>query len=255
MPDLSTAYQNAAFIPGGDDYPARWAEKAAAFRAERRPETHAYGPGPREVFDLFRPSGAARGTLVFIHGGYWMETDRTLWSHLAAGAVARGWAVAIPSYDLCPAVRIATITRQISAAVDAVAALTPGPSRVTGHSAGGHLAARMACADAAPRAPIERIVPISVLSNLVPLMHTDLNATLQIDAAEAAAESPVLHPRPAMPVHLWVGAAERPAFLDQSRWLSRAWDAPLTLDPGRHHFDVIEGLEQPDSALTSALLD
>ena len=97
-------------------------------------------------------------------------------------------------------------------------------------------------------------MPISPLSNLVPLMHTDLNATLHIDPAEAAAESPVLHPRPATPVHVWVGGAERPAFINPSRWLSRAWNAPLTVEPGRHHFDVIDGLEAPDSPLMAALL-
>ncbi len=256
MQDLSSEYQNAACIPDGADYPALWAAKAAAFRAVSAVETHTYGPGEREAYDLLRPSGAARGTLVFIHGGYWMETDRSLWSHLATGALSRGWAVALPSYDLCPAVRIATITRQASAAVDAVASMTSGSLRLSGHSAGGHLVARMACADAAPAAVarIERIVPISALSNLVPLMRTDMNAALHIDAAEAAAESPFLHPRPSIPIHVWVGGAERPAFLDQSRWLSRAWDAPLTIERGRHHFDVIEGLEQPDSALMQAIL-
>jgi hypothetical protein len=161
MHDLSIAYRNADFIPGGKDYPPLWVTKAAALRAVAGGETHSYGPTPREAFDLFRPAGEAQGTLVFVHGGYWMETDRSMWSHLAAGALARGWAVALPSYDLCPAVRIATITRQIAAAVDAVAALVPGPLRLAGHSAGGHLVARMACADAAPAAAarIRRIVP------------------------------------------------------------------------------------------------
>ena len=51
-----------------------------------------------------------------------------------------------------------------------------------------------------------------------------------------------------------VGEAERPAFRDQALWLSQAWDAELVIDPGRHHFDVIESLGQPDGALTLALL-
>jgi hypothetical protein len=55
-------------------------------------------------------------------------------------------------------------------------------------------------------------------------------------------------------VSVWVGAAERPAFLEQAGWLARAWDAPLTREPGRHHFDVIEGLESPGSALAEAVL-
>ena len=80
-----------------------------------------YGHGTREVLDLFMPEGAPKGLVVFVHGGYWMKFDRSYWSHLAAGAQAQGWAVAMPSYDLCPRVRIADITRQIANAV-AVAA-------------------------------------------------------------------------------------------------------------------------------------
>ncbi|MEM8582137.1 MAG: alpha/beta hydrolase, partial [Pseudomonadota bacterium] len=58
----------------------------------------------------------------------------------------------------------------------------------------------------------------------------------------------------ALPVTVWVGAEERPVFLDQARWLANAWGANLRIDPGRHHFDVIDGLCEAESPLTSALL-
>lgn len=255
--DLTDAYTNADHIPGGANYPARWAARAAAFRAARPPQVLAYGTGAREGIDLFLPEGAPNGLLVFIHGGYWKAFHRSDWSHLAAGPLARGWAVALPSYDLCPQVRIAAISRQIRAALILAAAQVAGPVVIAGHSAGGHLAARMACADL--RLPVldrvARVVPISALSNLAPLMATGMNAVLGIDAPEAAAESPLLHPRPAVPVTVWVGGAERPAFLAQSDWLARAWNAPLVVDPGRHHFDVVEGLEHADSALCRTVLE
>lgn len=114
--ELDDAYANAAHIAGADAYPARWAAKAAAFR-EAMSETgharldHAYGPGAREALDLFLPRGEPTGLCVFVHGGYWLRFDRSYWSHLAAGALARGWAVAMPSYDLCPDVMIGKITR------------------------------------------------------------------------------------------------------------------------------------------------
>jgi hypothetical protein len=50
-----------------------------------------------------------------------------------------------------------------------------------------------------------------------------------------------------------VGADERPAFLDQARWLAEAWGVELTFETGRHHFDVIEGLEHADSPMMRAL--
>ena len=57
-----------------------------------------------------------------------------------------------------------------------------------------------------------------------------------------------------MPVTVWVGGAERPAFLDQARLLAEAWSVPLVVEPERHHFDVIEGLTRANSPLTAAVL-
>jgi arylformamidase len=82
-----------------------------------------------------------------------------------------------------------------------------------------------------------------------------MNATLSIDADEAARESPArLSKRPEVAVRVWVGANERPAFLWQARTLAEEWDCPWTAEPGRHHLDVIEGMEDPDSPLTQALI-
>ncbi len=99
-------------------------------------------------------------------------------------------------------------------------------------------------------------MPISPLSDLRPLMQTKMNDDLRLDAAEAGTESPALQRALRdIPVTVWVGAEERPAFLDQARWLADAWpNAKLHVDPGRHHFDVIDGLRDPDSPLMCALL-
>ena len=262
LPDLSDAYANAPHIPGAAEYPPRWAAAAAAFRAALGARARLglpNGPGARNRYDLFLPEGAARGLAVFIHGGYWRAFGREDWSHLAGGALARGWAVAMPSYTLAPEARIADIVQEMRAAVDAAAAEVPaGPLVLTGHSAGGHLVARLACADMdfAAAGRLARVLPISPVADLAPLMQTNLNADLHLDPAEAAAESPVRHAlRPGVAANVWVGARERPAFLDQARGLAQAWDAALTIAPGRHHFDVIDSLTEAQGALTRALLD
>lgn len=255
-PDPDRDYMNGAFIPGAADYPARWQTKAAAFRDSLGPRAEIdlpYGPAPRQKLDLFLPESPPRGALVFVHGGYWHLFDKSHWSHLAAGALARGFAVAMPGYTLAPEARIAAMTAEIATACRLVATRAPGPLIVTGHSAGGHLAARMGCADIA--APVTRVVPISPLTELAPLMATAMNETLGIDDSEAATESPArLALRPGTSAHVWVGAAERPAFLWQARVLAEEWDCPWTADPGKHHFDVIEALEDPASPLTETLL-
>ncbi|MCP1168262.1 alpha/beta hydrolase, partial [Limimaricola sp. ASW11-118] len=132
----------------------------------------------------------------------------------------------------------------------------PGPLRLAGHSAGGHLVARMACADLSPpwRDRVARIVPISPLSDLRPLMGTTMNDDLRLDREEAEAESPVLCDQVDLPMTVWVGAAERPAFIEQARGLAAKRGCDLVQAPGRHHFDVIEELAEPDSPLTGALL-
>ena len=257
MTDLSRDYMNSAFIPDGDNFYPRWQGQAAAFRdqmAKRSTLNIPYGPGARQAFDLFRPEGMARGLMVFVHGGYWLACGREDYSHLAAGALARGWACALPSYTLAPNARIAAMTDEIAGAVRAASAMVAGPVVVTGHSAGGHLAARMGCAGLV--VPVARVVPISPLADLAPLMQTDMNANLAIDPAEADRESPArLALRTGVQAHVWVGGQERPAFLWQARTLSEAWNCPWTVEAGRHHFDVIDGLTDPNSALMTACLE
>ncbi|MCB1376578.1 MAG: alpha/beta hydrolase, partial [Rhodobacteraceae bacterium] len=184
----------------------------------------------RERFDLFLPEGEATGVVIFVHGGYWLRFDRSFWSHFAKGPLARGWAVALPSYDLCPAVRVSQITRQIARAVQAIADMVPGPVALTGHSAGGHLVARMLAPgmlEADLLARISMVVPISPVADLRPLMKTSMNADLQLTEAEAEAESPVFQPAPATPVVVRAGAAELPAFVEQAQALATAWGAGL----------------------------
>lgn len=235
---MSDNYANAAYIPGGSEYPAMWQAKAAAFRAAYPPRVLDCGPG----VDLFAPS-SPRGVLVFFHGGFWMETGSDWWSHLAAGALAQGWAVALPSYTLAPKARIGAMVTEAVAAVRAVRAAVPGRCVVTGHSAGGHLAARVAAL-----ATVDRAVPISPLADLRVFLDHPMNAVLRMDAAEAEAQSPVLT-RPLCPIHVHVGAEERAAFLWQARLLSEAWGCPWTVAAGRHHFDVIEDMERPSPLL------
>lgn len=253
--DWNDAYANAPHIAGGAEYPARWEALAAEFRGRTPPETLAYGAHPRQQIDLFRPEGEARGLLVFVHGGYWRAFDRGFWSHLAAGPLARGWAVALPGYVLAPEVRVAAITRMVADAVTAAAAEVGGPLHLIGHSAGGHLVTRQVCEDAvlpeAVAARVRRVISISGVHDLRPLLRTAINADLRLDAAEAAAESPALRlPREDVQVQVWVGADERPEFVRQSALLANIWtglggDTSFTIMPGRHHFDVIEELAEP----------
>lgn len=251
--DWDDAYANGAHVPGSEAYPDAWARDAAAFRGTARQRD-----------GVFLPEGTPKGLLVFVHGGYWMRFDPSSWSHLATGALARGWAVAFPGYTLAPAARIAAITREVAQGIAAAAGVVDGPIVLCGHSAGGHLVARMLCDDRPlPEAVLSRIVrcvPVSGLFDLRPLMPTAMNATLQLDLAEARSESPALREVAApVPLVAWVGGIERPEFLRQSALIANVWQGlgvptRFVADPDRHHFDVIDGLLRPDSPLVEAAL-
>jgi hypothetical protein len=103
-------------------------------------------------------------------------------------------------------------------------------------------------------ARLSHVMPISPVSDLRPLLQTSMNEQFRLDRAAAEAESPALMRPLPVPVTVWVGAEERPVFLDQARWLASAWNAGHEIAKGRHHFDVIEALCDEKSRMVSQLL-
>ncbi len=266
MIDWNDAFDNSGYVPEATRLVEDWTETAAAFRTAH-PTAQldlAYGDRPRNHIDLFFPSGTPRGVIVFVHGGYWHRLDKSVWSHFAAAATGAGWAMAIPGYTLAPEVRITNITREIAQAVTFAASRIEGPLRLAGHSAGGHLVSRMACADGPlpeeVAGKVEKIISISGVHDLRPMVGIEMNRTLRLTDSEAAAESPVLHqPNPDIPVTFWVGAKERPEFLRQTRLIAETWslgggNVRDVYEPDRDHFTVVAGLADPQSPLVAALL-
>jgi arylformamidase len=188
--------------------------------------------------DLFLPRGVERPPVVmFFHGGYWQALDRTAVSHVAAGLVALGVAVALPSYDLCPDVPLLHICGQAEAAARALHGRMRCPMLVSGHSAGGHLAAWLLA-----RMPPETVavaLPISGLFWLEPLIPTSINTALGLDAQTARALSPALLPPPGRPLIAAVGGEESSEFLRQSREFAAAWGGRAEVLAGLNHFTVL----------------
>ncbi len=128
----------------------------------------------------------------------------------------------------------------------------------------GQLVARLLCAGsplaADVLARVERTVPISGIHDLRPLLATAMNATLRLDEEEAVRESlALLRPLGTPRVVAWVGAAERPELVRQSRLLGLVWDGldariEVVEEPAMDHFSVIEGLADPRSSLVEALV-
>jgi len=261
--DYEAEYNNRARVPEHPAHIAGWARDAAAYRDQHAPREIAYGPGVRNKIDFF--PGDGRGAIVvFIHGGYWQALDRPFFSHLAAGLNAHGIDVAIPGYDLCPEVTVEAIIGEMRAASRELARLAR-PLVISGHSAGGHLAACMLATDWRafdPTLPADLVAAayaISGLFDLRQLVGTSINNALHLDQTSARAASPLLWRAPASgSLDAVVGGDESAEYLRQSRTIVDKWEAGglptrFAAIGGANHFTAIAPLADPGSPMVARL--
>ncbi len=269
--DYEAEYNNRARVPEHPQIFARWETDAAAYREHMSREESAelglkYGPSARQTVDLFFPEATGRGPLaVFVHGGYWRSLAPSQFSHMAAGLVSRGVAVAVIGYDLCPRVSVGEIIAQVRAACLFLWHRFGQRMLVYGHSAGGHLAGAMLATDwkALDRNAPPNLVPaaysISGLFDLTPLLGISMNQDLRLDPDQARAVSPLFWPAPkGHTLDSVVGALESDEFLRQARIIAEAWSkggatARFEAIDGANHFTVIDPLTDTNSAMVERL--
>ena len=261
--DYEVEYNNRARVPENPALMAGWARHAAAYRAAHAPRQIAYGPSPRNTIDLF--SGDGQGPIVvFIHGGYWQALDGSSFSHCARGLNTHGIDVAIPSYDLCPQVTVDTIIAEMRAAACELAKLGR-PLVISGHSAGGHLAACLLATDwqtqdtSLPKHLVIAAYAISGLFDLVPLVGTSINKAMGLDEASARAASPLFWKAPAHgSLDAVVGEAESAEYHRQSRTMTEAWargglPTRYGIVADANHFTAVAPLSDPASSMALRL--
>jgi arylformamidase len=261
--DYEAEYNNRARVPQHPAVMAGWVRDAAAWRESHPPRSIRYGGGARNVIDFF--AGERQGPIVvFIHGGYWQALDSSSFSHLARGLNAHGISVAIPSYDLCPDVTIEQIIVEMRMASRELARLSERLV-ISGHSAGGHLAACMLATDWKAfdaRLPSNLVIAayaISGLFELAPLVGTSINRALGLDEVAAKAVSPLFFQPPAQgSLDAVVGEAESAEYFRQSRTIVERWgqagiSTRFGTVAGANHFTAIAPLVEPNSPMVSRL--
>jgi arylformamidase len=262
---LDTAYNNTAAVglAKRDRYVADWTARTAALAKKVNAQLNLrYGDGPRHRIDFFPCGRKSAPTLVFIHGGYWQMSDKENYGFVAEGPLAQGINVAMIEYTLAPAIRMDGIVAEARLAMKWIVghlgdlgAATDGVY-VTGHSAGGHLTAMVLGENG-----VKGGIPISGLFDLEPIRLSYLNDKVQMDAAEARRNSPLLSvPASGPPIVVTVGADELPELVRQSEEFHQAWTKkglkgrylPLA---GHEHFSILEELASPTGKLTATLTD
>lgn len=218
----------------------------------------------RQSFDLYLPEAARPPLVVFIHGGFWVESDDDyrIGERIAEALVADGAAVALVRYRLSPGVRHPTHVRDVATAL---AALKRSADRygydatrlyLVGHSAGATLAALLALEPGYLRdvglkpSDIAGAVLISGIYDLTPsgpltAQHARiLAATFGPDAAARRAASPITHVRAGPPLLILAGANDFPGFAVDARRFTRALRAAghrkvrELIVPAVNHFTV-----------------
>ena len=268
--EVERGYNNRAAVPDHQRWLDEWANRSQRARAELRPAIDVrYGTSPAETLDLYVPRQPARGTLLYIHGGWWRSLDKSDYGFVAPAFVAAGYAVALINYTLCPEGTIANAVEQCRRALlwlvrEGPARGAPAPLVIGGHSAGGHLTAMMYTTDwrahGLASAPFVGGASLSGVHALEPLVQFSHNVDFRLDVAEARRMSPAAaQPLTDAPLLLAVGADETSEFVRQTDLLWDAWprnhpagvSGPMHI-ASRNHYDVVLDYADPASAFTRA---
>ncbi|MFL6691439.1 MAG: alpha/beta hydrolase [Ramlibacter sp.] len=263
--DLESQYNPRKAVPNVEQFAQRSAALSAATR-QRRGDARLdlrYGQGKLATLDIFPAATAGAPVHVFLHGGYWRGRDKSDYSYVADALVPLGITTVVMNYDLCPAVELPAIVRQVREGFQWVQAHAmewggdPAQITASGHSAGAHLiAAALPGTGEAPAAWLPRAaVLVSGIYELEPVLSVSVNQEIRLRPEQVDALSPMRHPpTPAVPLLVVAGGAEPTAWVKQSHDFAKACtaaggSAAYVELPGTHHYSVMTALESANGTL------
>ncbi|EAQ8545543.1 alpha/beta hydrolase [Salmonella enterica] len=233
-----------------------------------------YGLGPREKFDHFHNPDFShkdtRGVFIFIHGGYWQGEVKEAYAFIGEQLLEKNIDVMLIEYDLTkenmvdgkltPRVSMTALVNQVGRALDTIQTymkdnnMSEMPVYLSGHSAGGHLAAYWKDHPAINSA----VLSISGLFDLSPIATTKkIGTALQLSENEIVNLSPInnIHPanKTSLPIYIYYGGDEQPELKEQSLNYSNKlqrynYNISLTEVDNANHLEILASLfTKPDS--------
>ncbi len=244
---------------------------------EKRDIVYFDGPDADRAYhklDLFLPKGRQDfPVVVFIHGGAWLIGDKNdfgIYAAIGRMLASHGIGAATINYRLSPQVKhpehIKDVARAFAWVHQHIAQYGGRPDRlfVSGHSAGGHLAALLSTDESWLRAEglslsdIRGAVPISGVYSIPPRMFKDVFGT---DPEARQAASPINHVHAGCPPFLIIyGDHDMPFCEVMSEAFAKALAGKnvsaeaLAIKP-RNHIDILAKLRINDDPCAVALRD
>ena len=263
MINYNDAFNSAKLIPGAHRYLPGWKKKSKAFREMMSEQSKAqidvvYDEDTNLLMDVFSPGPYVEATVVFVYGGFWTDYEKSVFSYLAMGPVLNNMRVIIPALPKCPDVTIPEINKSFLKCLRVVCRRFTGDILLVGQQSGAHVVGRSIVKDELTDTILERIkhvMLLSPISDLKPLLYTnkkeDLHLTEEVATAETLSN---LNLSDKMKVTIWVGADERPIYLEQAQQLATAWKCSWVKSKNRHHLDIADGLGKNTSKLMNTLM-
>jgi acetyl esterase/lipase len=256
-----------------------WAEEARApktggnYEVEVRkdiPYVEGKDVDERQKLDLYLPKGAKDyPTLFFIHGGGWTGGSRSGFDRIGRTFARNGVAFVSVGYRLSPKVQhpahIQDVAKGFSWTVANIGKHggDPGQIFVSGHSAGGHLAALLGTDDDYLKAEklslknIKGVIPVSGVFVVSPRMKNVFGE----DAEVCKKASPQNHAREGLPPFLILyGDAEAAQLGKQAEAFAPALkekkvEATVVVGKDRNHGTIMMKMAEEDDPATQAVLE
>jgi arylformamidase len=247
---LDDQYEQRMWVPHADEIIKRYSRKSDEVRSRLgEPRTEKYGPAPVETLDIY---GSGRKALVFVHGGAWKRQSSREQAFPAEAIVDAGAAYVALNFANLPTVTLPEMADQVCRAIEWVQRHLSDELVLCGHSSGAHLAGY-----ALTKIPdIKSALLISGVYDLLPVRLSARNEYLRLDERLEHEYSPIRHAgkiRCQLTV-AW-GEHEAAEFFRQSKEFADKTGAVAIVGKGLNHFEIIETLADPDSAVGRAALN